>query len=75
MQNELKKSNDNSFLFSLSALINGNIARGGINEGKQVVRLSTLSDTIWLKIHEKNPIDSIGWKQEVEGDVIGFVKK
>jgi len=72
---EFKKSNDNTFLFTLSSLVNGRIAGVGISEDRKVIRLSTLPDTIWLKIHEKNPIDSIGWKQEVEGDVIGFVKK
>lgn len=72
---EFKQSIPNSFLFTLSELGASSGARGGMNEDKKELRLPYLPDTLWLKIHEKNPVDSIGWTQELEGEMVGFVKK
>jgi hypothetical protein len=74
---EFKESNIHSFIFSLTPVINGRIdeTNGGIKADRKEIRLKTLSDTIWLRVFERNPIDSIGWQQEIEGELIGFVKK
>ena len=74
---EFDKSNEGTFLFSLSPVINGSIDKtnGGIMETKKEIRLSALTDTLWLQIHEKNPKDGVGWKEKLDGELIGFVKK
>lgn len=74
---EFEKSNKGTFLFSLSPVINGHIDKtnGGIMDTKKEIRLSALTDTLWLQIHEKNPNYGVGWKEELEGELIGFVKK
>lgn len=74
---EFDKSNQGTFLFSLSPVLNGiiNETNGGIMETKKEIRLRELTDTLWLQIHEKNPKEGVGWKEELEGELIGFVKK
>ncbi|MGH1366376.1 MAG: hypothetical protein ACRBF0_22640 [Calditrichia bacterium] len=74
---EFQKSNENTFLFSLSPLINGKLDKtnGGIQEDKKKIRLSILPDTLWLQVHEKNPLKEIGWRNGIEGQKVGFVKK
>ena len=44
-------------------------------ETKKEIRLSQLTDTLWLQIHEKNPKDGVGWKEKLDGELIGFVKE
>lgn len=70
---EFKKSNADSFLFTLSTYAAE--TSSGMRDDRTQLRLSYLPDTLWLQIHEKNPVDSIGWTQKLEGEVIGFVKK
>lgn len=74
---EFEKSNDQSFLFTLSPVLNGQIdhSNGGIMDNKKEIRLESLTDTLWLQIHEKNPDKNIGWQEELKGELIGFVKK
>jgi len=74
---EFEKSNLETFLFSLSPVLNGeiDITNGGIMETKKEIRLNQLTDTIWLQIYEKNPTAGIGWKEKLDGEVVGFVKK
>lgn len=74
---EFKKSNNNTFLFSLSPLINGQLdkSNSGIEDTKKEIRLNNLTDTLWLQVHEKNPKESVGWKDKIKGQKIGFIKK
>jgi len=74
---EFKKSNDGKFLFSLSRVINGelDITNGVIMGNKKEIQLQEISDTLWLLVHEKNPLEEIGWKEKLVGELIGFVKK
>lgn len=74
---EFKKSNQGTFLFTLKPIIDGklDLGNGGILEDRKEIRLSQLTDTLWLKVHEKNPQKGVGWKNEIEGQKIGFVKK
>lgn len=74
---EFDKSNESTFLFSLSPVIDGqiDITNGGIMETKKEIRLSQISDTLWLRIHEKNPKEVVGWKEKLDGELIGFIKK
>ena len=74
---EFNKSNEGTFLFTLSPIVNGTIDKtnGGILENKKEIRLSNLTDTLWLQIHEKNPKEGIGWRGKLDGKRIGFIKK
>ena len=42
---------------------------------KKEIQLQEISDTLWLLVHEKNPLEEIGWKEKLVGELIGFVKK
>ena len=74
---EFEKSNKGTFLFSISPVLNGVIDKtnGGILETKKEIRLNQITDTLWLQIHEKNPNEGVGWQKELNGELIGFVKK
>jgi hypothetical protein len=74
---EFEKSNERTFLFSLTPVSNGkmNGPNGGIQETQKEIQLNEITDTLWLRIHEKNPQEEIGWKEELEGELISFIKK
>jgi hypothetical protein len=74
---EFKKSNKDKFLFSLTPTIKENIdiTNSGMMETKKEIRLNELPDTLWIQIHEKNPKLELGWKKELTGELIGFVKQ
>lgn len=46
----------------------------GMGQTKKVLTAYDFSDTLILQIKERNPIDSIGWKQPLAGEKVKFVR-
>ncbi|MFT7615180.1 MAG: hypothetical protein ACI9J3_004170 [Parvicellaceae bacterium] len=68
-----KDESRSGFVFMLHA-INCPESPGTMTDSKKYIRTYHLPDTLWLNISERNPVDTIGWKKELEGAIIGFIK-
>lgn len=72
-----EKSIKNSFLFSLNPIIDGvecDFCKS-FNDTYVKFNTSNLTDTIKFIVNEKNPQKEVGWRQELKGDTIVFLRR
>ncbi|WP_435139290.1 hypothetical protein [Formosa sp. A9] len=69
---DFEKSNENSFLFSLTPIIDGKIdnTNGGIEKRRKTMYFEFFPDEIYLQLKEKNPNKEIGWKERIVTDTL-----
>ncbi len=69
---DFEKSNEDSFLFSLTPIINGKIYKtsGGIEKERKTMKFDFFPDEIYLQLKEKNPNKEIGWNEGIVTDTL-----
>ncbi|WP_319503211.1 hypothetical protein [uncultured Draconibacterium sp.] len=69
---DFEKSNEDSFYFSLTPMINGKLDKtnGGIEKGRKTMKFEFFPDEIYLQLKEKNPNKDIGWKEGIVTDTL-----
>ena len=71
-----KNSEPNTFLFTLKSILGNKQEKysNGISEDRYENHYYFIEDTIRLKVNEKSPVDTIGWKEQIDGDTLIFVR-
>ena len=68
-----KKQKPENFQFNL--MLVGNEYSGGIEDGRKLIQLEKLTDTIRIVLEQKNPDPNKGWTEPIITDTINFVKQ
>ena len=61
--------------FNFELRLVGDKYAGGIENGRKLIRLKNLSDTINIVLEQKNPNPNVGWKEPICTDTINFIKR
>ena len=68
-----EKEKPENFQFELRLL--GDKYAGGIEEGRKIIRMDELKDTVRVVLEQKNPDSNKGWTEPIITDTINFFKQ
>lgn len=68
-----EKEKPENFQFELRLV--GNKYAGGIENGRKLIRLDSITDTIRIVLEQKNPDPNKGWTEPLITDTINFVRR